>query len=140
MSSNCCQVPGVNTADNNCSAANSSCGCGNSGTSSPYYNQAGSIQETHCQSTTVQQYAAALSTGSAFVMPTCNHEAIINFPGLTRIQVGSYLWNATYGYLLITGFDPVSGDVTVMNECQAGNAAPGTTILRCTLFTVTGPP
>lgn len=145
MTCNNCTVPGVDTADSDCAAANtcgcgftSDCGCGNG--SAPYYNQASAIQETHCQSVTNILYSASLSCGSAFVMPTCNHEVVINFPSLYQIQIGSYLWNATYGYLLVTGFNQISQQVTAMNECQVANAAPGTVIPRCTLFNVVGPP
>lgn len=116
------------------------CGGGCGGSTSPFYNQAGVIQETHCQSTTVQQFVASLASGSSFVMPGCNETTVITFPGLSRLQVGSYLWSATYGYLVVTAFDSLSGQVTALNECQTGNAAAGTVIPACTLFNVVGPP
>lgn len=130
----------INTQDSNCASGVQPCspGCGTG--ASPFYNQAGAIQETHCQSTTVQQFVASLALDTDFVMPACDTEAIITFSGLAQIQIGSYLWSVTYGYLNVTGFDSLSGEVTVMNECQAVNAAPGTVVPRCTLFNVVDPP
>lgn len=136
MSCGCgCSGSQINSSDQ-CAA--SACGCG--GNALPFYNQAGLIQETHCQSMTVVQYAASLSLTMDFVMPAVGGEAIVMFQGLTQIQIGSYLWNATYGYLLVTAFDPYSGEVTVENDGYYNNAAAGTVIPRCSLFNITAPP
>lgn len=139
MANGCCPtVQGLDSADISCASATPTCGCANGST--PFYNQTGLIQETHCQSTTVQQFIASLSLTADFVMPIIGQEGIMVFQGLAQIQIGIYLWNATYGYLVVTDFDPLSGEVTVMNEGQTGNAVAGTVIPRCTLFNVVGPP
>lgn len=129
----------INTADGSCSASCNPCSC--NATPAPYYDNCSTpVQEEHCIPTTVQQFVTALSSASAFVMPACNQTAVITFAGLARMLVGSYLWNPLYGFLVVTGFDPLSGQVRVQNECLTGNAAPGTIIPRCTLFNVTVPP
>lgn len=137
MSCNDCTVPGLDSSDTVCAAANV-CGCG--GSTPPYYNQASPVQETHCQAVTQIAYDASLSVSVSFVMPACNLHGLLTIPGLRRLQIGSYLWNAVYGYLLVIGFDPISQQVQVTNECTAGNAAPGTVIPACTLWNVVGPP
>lgn len=134
-----CSPAGINT----CTGCGSNpCQCGQMVRSSPspYYNQAGCIQETHCQSIVQQLFVAAVSTGADFVMPDCNATVTIPFPGLVSIQIGSYLWNYEVGYLLVTGFDAIASLVTLKNECLIGNAAPGKVIARCTLFNSVTPP
>lgn len=125
-----------------CSCGCGSCQCQAAGTASPvpFYNQAGSSQEVHAVPVTYQIYVTALSVSSSFVMPSCNGEAVISFQGLVQLQVGAYLWSAVHGYLLVTAFDSLTGDVTVENECLSGNSAPGTVVPACTLFNVTVPP
>ena len=125
-----------------CNSCQSNCQCNTPAKSSvsPYYNQAGCVQETHCQSVIQTVFVTALASKSDFIVPNCNGFGIINFEGLANIQIGSYLWNATFGYFLVTAFDYMSGDVTIKNECLLGNAAPGTSIPRCTLFNIVDPP
>lgn len=123
------------------SCGTSPCQCSSQQSSvTPYYNCGTSIQETHCQSITQQIFVTAISSGNSFVMPACNIKAEIYFPGLANIQIGSYLWNVQIGYLNVTDFDFLSQKVTVMNECQDGNIAPGTVINQCALFNVVDPP
>lgn len=130
-----------------CGCSGSNCGCTNDcasacavTTPTPYYNQAGAVQECHDQPVVQQILVAALSTGADFIMPACNVEAVVPFLGLTVLQIGSYLWNATYGYLRVTAFNSLTGETKVINDCVPPNVAPGTLIPRCTLFTVTAPP
>lgn len=134
----CCQTCGgviaANTADETCNA----CTC--TGTPAPYYNQGCAVQESHCMPVINQVFVTALSNAFSFIIPACNKTAIITFPGLVSIQIGSYLWSSTYGYLVVTEFDSQSGQVRVMNECLTGNAAPGTAVPRCSLFNVVDPP
>lgn len=138
----CGSQPGCLPQSTSCNCGCSPCQCQQTQRSgpSPYYDQAGCIQETHCQSVTNEVLAAAISTGSSFVIPSCNTTGSVNFPGLARIQLHSYLWNYDYGYFEVVGFDSMTGDVELKNHCNAGNAAPGTVINPCTLFTVSPPP
>lgn len=134
-----CTCSGNSTAS--CGEACSVCGdtC-SPNTPTPYYNQAGAVQECHSQPYVQQILVAAISSGMDFVMPLCGGTAYTIFHGLTALQVGSYLWNATYGYLRVTMFNSLTGETKLVNDCLAANAAPGTLIPRCTLFTVTAPP
>lgn len=135
--SNCPQIAAPATCGCGCSP----CQCGQRGSiQTPYYNQAPGVEECHKQVVVQQSFVTAVSTVTAFNMPACDSTAIITIPGLTKIQVGSYLWNVTYGYLLVVGFDYVNQQITVKNECQAGNAAPGTAVPACTMFNVVDPP
>jgi len=121
----------------------SPCSCGTSATRpapAPYYNEAGSSQETHCQSVNLQFFATAIASANDFVMPACNNLAVITFPGVTQVQIGSYLWSSIVGYLKVESFDYRVHEVTVLNECLLGNVVAGTIIPRCTLFNITDSP
>ena len=123
------------------------CGCGtcqcdqsSQASPTPYYNASPGIQECHKQVTIQQSFVTSISTSSSFNMPACNATGVLILPGLQKIQVGSYLWNATYGYLKVISFDYLSSQVVITNECQTGNASPGTAVPACTLFNVVDPP
>lgn len=141
-------TPCSNTVVGNCNTLTGcACGCNpcqcNSsqvGAPTPYYNSCTGIQETHCKTVVQSQYVTAVTSSTTFNMPACNFTAVIVIPGLTKIQIGAYLWNSTYGYLEVVSFDFASGQITVKNNCEAGNASPGTNIPACTLFNIVDPP
>lgn len=144
-----CKSGSVSVSTGTCSSSCNSCGC-STGTCGcvrpqtavpmPFYEQACEVQETHVEQIIYESYATTVKTSSTFNMPACNATATLTVPGLKNIQIGSYLWNATYGYLKVESFDYLASQVVVRNECQTGNAAAGTSIPACTLFTVTDPP
>lgn len=145
----CSSCGGSSSINTNSCAQTNSCSCSSggcvqssvqTGTPVPFYNNGKCMQEAHCSSVIQQIFVTALSVQSQFVWPACSVETVLSFLGLAVIQIGSYLWNAQYGYLVVTDFDPLTGDVTAMNECTAGNVAPGTVIPRCTLFNVVDAP
>lgn len=113
------------------------CGCS---TSTPYYANPQSCQESHKQVLIQNQYVTGVTTSSSFVMPACQAEAVAIFPGLQLINIGVYLWNPTYGYLKVTEFDYQNSSIRLLNECQIGNIAAGTVIPSCTVFTVVDTP
>jgi hypothetical protein len=116
--------------DNECGCVPSSCNI-----PSPYaFPNPDISEECHCQTLLQQMYVAGLTVKAAFNMPGCDEETVISIAGMEALIVGMYLWNSTYGYLKVTAFDYDTGQITVMNECQDGNAEPGTTIAACTLF------
>lgn len=106
----------------------------------PFYSEGNAVQEEHGVPTIKQVFVTAIACSVDFAMPACNVEATVHFAGVCVLQVGSYLWNATFGYLLVTGFDAMGNDVKVKNTCRAGNALPGTVIPRRSLFNVVDPP
>lgn len=115
--------------------AQASCGCScTPATPVPYYKQANSCEQSHKQIIVQNQYALGVTTVGSVVMPLCNETVTLVIPGLQLIGVGSYLWNPTFGYLKVVSFDVANQTVLVENECQEGNAAPGTTIPACTVF------
>lgn len=118
------------------------CGCVKPQTAvpMPYYEQACEVQECHTEQVIYEAYATAIKTGSTFNIPACDATATITIPGLKNIQVGAYIWNATYGYFKVESFDYLASQIVVRNECQVGNEAAGTSVPACTLFTVTDPP
>lgn len=106
----------------------------------PFYACVPSCPESHTQTLVQQQFYFDISGQNSWNIPSCGNTAILAVPGLKSLNVGSYIWNALYGYFEITAFDITTGQVTVLNHCNAGNAAVGTTVPACTLFTVTVPP
>lgn len=55
-------------------------------------------------------------------------------------MLGTYIANPTYGTFKIIGFSSTNNQVTVLNECFAGNAAPGTVVPSYTSFVYSLPP
>lgn len=106
----------------------------------PYYACAGACQEDHSRVIVQQQYVTGITIQSSFVMPACNETTVVTVPGLQKISIGSYVWNPNYGYLKVVGFDYAQSQVILENECTVGNAAPGTSIPACTLFTIVDAP
>ncbi len=102
--------------------------------------EASPCPENNCLEIRTIEYNAALKTGADFVIPACGQTAIVNIPGLTLAHVGSFIYNTTYGYLRITGYDSLTQTIVVENTCAAGNASPGTTVPNCTTFIVTDAP
>jgi len=126
-----------------CTASGCTCGCNpcNCGLSlAPYYNEVPGCQESHIKVCSNLSYTAVVTAGTAFNMPACGQSITVTFPGLQKLQVGSFLWNTTFGYLQVTAFDCVNETATLYNDCQPDNAAPGTRIPACTPFNVVDPP
>lgn len=127
----------------NCSCGCNPCQCGNAyqAAPTPYYSQACDVQETHQEIYNTQTFITAISTVSSFNMPSAG--SVIGgvvLQGVQKLQVGSWIWNITYGYLKVTAFDFASGTISVENPNYPGNASPGTLIPACTMFNVVDPP
>lgn len=101
----------------------------------PCYTQP--VAEDHFRNCSRATYALAIASGS-FVVPAAGSVAYVIFPGLTVIQIGSYLWSAIYGTFLITGFNPAQQTVRLS---LVSGSYPGTVVPEGTLFTpvVPGP-
>lgn len=76
----------------------------------------------------------------AFNIPACGATAVVYFSDVKKLVINSYLWHPTYGYFKIIAFDFQTGQVTILNQCQDGNAAAGTSVPACTCFIVTATP
>lgn len=121
--------------------ASSSCGCScTPATPTPYYKQANACEQSHKHIVIQNQFALGVTIANSFNMPLCNETVRIVIPGLQLVVLGSYLWNPSYGYLKIISFDAGTESVIVENECQTGNAAPGTLIPACTVFSAVDTP
>lgn len=96
--------------------------------------------EDHTQQIVIQKFNATLITRDAWNIPDCESLVQTVIPGLTNIEIGSYLWNTVYGYFRVDGFNADTSEVTLQNLCNEGNAAVGTEVPACTDFIVTDPP
>lgn len=125
-----------------CTCGCSPCQCQSAAqiTPLPYYAQSPTCQEEHTNLLIHQNFTTTVSTGGAVNMPACDAQISIVLPGVQTLQIGSYLWNAVYGYLKVISFNFGNATAIVENECQAANAAPGTSIPACTLFNIVDPP
>lgn len=106
----------------------------------PFYNCAPVCPENHTQRIVLQQYYASVSIADSWNVPLCGESAVVNIIGLKAIAPGAYIWNSQFGFFEITAFDAGTGQVTIQNNCNEGNAAAGTNVPGCTEFTVTVPP
>jgi hypothetical protein len=97
-------------------------------------------KEDHCNVTYVPQYSLGIQITSAWNIPTCGGSAVISVPGLYGASPGSYLWNSSFGYFEIVSVDTEKQTITITNPCLVDNAAPGTSVPKCTTFIVTDPP
>lgn len=123
-----------------------SCGCNNRNRTHPLNNVYSSsccnqcrctpcrCVESSCQRSQCESVCTALVSDNAWNVPACDAEAVISFPGLSTILIGTYLYNPTYGRFLVTGFNSINGEVTIENTCLAENAAPGTIVPAGTEF------
>lgn len=116
------------------------CRCEQCSGPAPFFNQAPACQESHTKVLQQQLYHTAVSIDKPFNMPACGSSVSISLAGVLSLIPGSYLWNPNFGYLLVTAFDPVTGFVSVMNDCNESNVVPGTKVPSCTLFNVVDPP
>lgn len=98
------------------------------------------LLEDHCQKVVVENFYATLKIANEWNVPACGLTAILSVQGLKDVSIGSYIWNATYGYFQIIGFNSSLEQITVQNNCTTGNATPGTTIDSCTDFIIAPAP
>lgn len=139
--------PSTNNTLSPCTCSGA-CGCqsGVPATPAPFYAQAPGCEESHSQVIVQNQYVTGLMISNTVNMPAVHlppagaATTTLIIPGLSKINVGSFLWHPVYGYLKVVGFDYASSTVTVTNEGQALNASAGTEIRSCTLFTVVDNP
>lgn len=134
-----------------CGCGITQCGQSNCGTPSccqeiipatpqPFYADAPICAEDHCKTVVRATYAASVKIEDSFQMPACGQSAQLRIVGLVAIAVPSYIWNQAVGYLQVIAFNAYDNIITVQNNCQTGNASPGTSFPACTLFVVTDPP
>lgn len=96
--------------------------------------------ENHCTEIVITQFSNALQIRNEWVVPECGGQATILVSNLVLVHPGSFLWSAQYGYFEIMSLNEATGQLTVQNNCDSGNAAPGTTVAACTTFIVSDPP
>jgi hypothetical protein len=148
-SSDCADVPCNN--ETTLTPVSSGCGCGcvsgcssgcggSAATPTPYYNKASGIEECHQKTIVQNQYVTGVSIANTFNMPICGGTAAAVIPGLIQISIGAYAWNPVFGYLEVVAFDYANSTIILKNNCEDNNAAPGTSIPSCTLFTIVDPP
>lgn len=109
-------------------------------TPTPYYAGCSACPEDHNRNVIIQNYAAALKVQTAWNVPDCDQFATVSIPGLSSITIGSYLWNPTYGFFQVTGFNSATQQVVILNTCVEGNATAGTQVPACTDFNLSSPP
>lgn len=77
---------------------------------------------------------------NAWAVPACAASVVLDTAGLETVLIGSYIWLSGYGYFRITAFDSINQELTVVNDCTSGNAAPGTAVPTTAEFTFGNPP
>lgn len=123
-----------------CSPLSNTCGTGQPATPAPYYECSSQCEESHCQEIVYNYYSASICTTYAFNMPTLGETVNAYFLGVKVLPVGAYLWHEDFGYLEVTSFNNQTGQATLLNNGNDGNAAAGTNIPACTCFVIAPPP
>lgn len=77
---------------------------------------------------------------NSFLMPACGSTVVVETNGVPDIEVGTYVWNPTAGFLEVTVYNTTTLDLTLKNNCNAGNATVGTNIVAGSSFFLTPPP
>jgi hypothetical protein len=97
---------------------------------------------TPCDTTSTEcaDICTALAVDNSWNIPACGSDAVLSVPGLTSVLIGAYVYNPTYGWYKVVGFNSTNGPITVRNECVEGNEAPGTTVPAGTTFAFSPPP
>lgn len=130
--------------NNGCGCNKPTCGtcCENvqCATPQPYYNIAPLCTEDHQKCIVNNTFTTTLKVDNSWNIPGCAASAVLTIKGLSNILIGSYLYAPLYGYFQVISFNSATAQVTVQNNCTAGNAAVGSTIPACTNFIVTPPP
>lgn len=141
-----CSCSQQRACDTICSCGNPSCGgdcgCGTPlpATPTPFYACAPVCPESHTQTLVVQNFYYDIAAQNTWNIPNCGETAVLFVPGLKSIAIGAYIWSSEFGYLEVTAFNASTNQLTVKNNCNAGNAGPGTNVPACSKFTVSDPP
>lgn len=117
------------------------CGCGPIAQScpQPYYVEVGSCPEDHTKVTCIRQFYTSIKNSNVWNIPACGATAVVFFPDVNSILLGSFIWNTSYGYFEVVSFNPETHEIGIRNNCNDGNATPGTSVLACNEFIVTPP-
>lgn len=122
----------------------SQCGCGYNPCQCtvPYYRKVSMCPEDNTEKVVIHYRAATFKTVTGFCMPTCGGSVRVVFENAADVPIGAWLWAQGYGYLTIKAFNPLNHEIELQNDCpdlscnSEVNAAPGTTIPACTIFTI----
>jgi hypothetical protein len=95
--------------------------------------------EDHAKQIITNLFYTTIKVQNAWNIPACGETASLRVNNLFSVAIGSYIWNS-FGYFEIVGYDQSKFQITVRNNCTAGNAAVGTTIPSCTEFIIAPAP
>lgn len=109
-------------------------------TLTPFFAQSPTCQEDNVQNIIYEQFRAELTIANSWNIPDCGGSAVLSVSGLRGLLIGSYLWNGSYGYFQVIGFNAATNQVTIQNNCNDGNAEVGTQVPACSEFVVVDPP
>lgn len=96
--------------------------------------------ENHCEVYQTNKFSTVIKVQNTWNVPECGEEAILSVPDTLMALPGSYIWNETYGYFEILSYNASTREITVQNNCNEGNADPGTQVIQCSNFIVAPPP
>lgn len=149
MTCNCGRCAGSVEANSSCNndsccteSANACCSTSNT-IGVPYYSCSSTCPEDNCQTITVTKTAGVFKTCRSFVMPACGGTVSVTFESITSLPIGAWMWSGQAGTFEVMGYDAETGIVQLKNLCPespcANAAAPGATILNCTVFVLSAP-
>lgn len=101
--------------------------------------------EDNRQRIVIERLVGAFKTIAAFAMPGCGAKINVFFDRVGAVPIGAWMWASGIGILEITGFNPITGEIELKNNCPdpicAGQvqSPPGTPIPACTVFMLMAP-
>lgn len=129
-----------NCNSNGCNSGSICCGDTVQTVSEPPHDCLDLCPEDHTKYVCDEKYNVTIKPSNAWNVPDCGETAVLAVSELSQIHIGAYIWSATYGYFEVTAHNKTTGEITVQNNCNTGNAAAGTEVPACSSFIVSDPP
>lgn len=103
---------------------------------SPYYEKVSNEVIQNHESIIVKScYPIGIRSADSWNVPAVDESISIKFLEIVDVVVGIYLFNPSYGYFKITGWNPETSTITIQNEDGfEDNVVPGTYVPESTLF------
>lgn len=120
------------------------CGCTSVGVGAPkpYYKQPDGVvtPENHIQHLLEPRYSAAIQIANDWNIPLVGQTTILDVPSLDNVLVSAYLFNESYGFFQVMGYNDQTKQLVIVNSGIQGNQTPGSYVPACTNFIFAPPP
>lgn len=120
------------------------CGCTQVGVGSPkpYYKDPQGVvtPENHVHTIIEPRYSAAVQVANDWNVPLVGQDTVLEVPNLENVLVSAYIYNQSYGFFQVMGYNDQTKQLIVANTGIPGNQSPGSYVPACTNFIFAPPP